>query len=59
LVANAEAEVNQRREADEQTDENVQTLQGDDGEKAEQAMVWDGVAEETLQKDNHSGKAEG
>ena len=46
LIPDAEAEVNQRREADEEADERIEALQGDDGEKAEAAVIRHRIAED-------------
>ena len=45
LVADAEAEVEQGREADEEADDGVEAFEGDDGDPAEGAVIGDGVAE--------------
>jgi hypothetical protein len=45
LVADAEAEVEQGREADEEADDGVEAFEGDDGDQAEGAVIGDGVAE--------------
>jgi hypothetical protein len=45
LVADAEAEVEQGREADEEADDGVEAFEGDDGDQAEGPVIGDGVAE--------------
>ena len=45
MVADAEAEVEQGREADEEADDGVEAFEGDDGDQAEGAVIGDGVAE--------------
>jgi hypothetical protein len=46
LVADAQAEVHQGRKANEEADDSIEALQGDDGKEAEAAAVRDRVAEE-------------
>ena len=42
----AEAEVNQGRDADHEADEGVELVEGDDGEKAERTVIRHAVAED-------------
>ena len=50
MVADAEAEVDQGREADEEADDGVEAFEGDDGDQAEGAVIGDGVAEKRGQR---------
>ena len=50
LAADAEAEVNERGEADEQADEAVHAFDGEGGEEAERALVRDRIAKEREQR---------
>jgi hypothetical protein len=46
VVADAEAEVNQRRDTDEEADEGVKLVEGDDGDPAKTYSLEDWVAGE-------------
>jgi hypothetical protein len=56
LVADAEAEVNQSRDADEEADEGVELVKGDDGDPAKTYSVEDWVAGEFGEGGEHRRK---
>ncbi len=53
LVADAEAEVNQRGESDEEADPGVEVVEGDEGDPAKTYTMEDGVAEEIGKSGEH------
>ena len=53
VVADAEAEVNQRRDTDEQADEGVELVEGDDGDPAKTYSLEDWVAGEFCEGGEH------
>ncbi len=54
-IADAKAEVNERRQADEEADDGVEAFQGDDSQEAEAAAVRDGIAEERVERGEEGG----